>query len=161
MRTTGRIIATLASVIAMATVGAGQAQADNGLLGLLSPLLCGVQNNVNGDNNQFNQATSCQQSATTTPTPPPAGNGFSGYQVATVAISPTGTTSATAGCPAGKRVLGGGVSADPGGPAGLPWIVRESGPVLNETAWRVSVDVPANSPAVNGHVYAICADVDD
>jgi hypothetical protein len=80
---------------------------------------------------------------------PPEGDGFVGTAQFVVA-----------NCPAGKKVLGGGVTTD-------DWvnsIVRFSGPNDAGTQWRVIIqrtndgDSP-NSGNIGAHVYAICANV--
>ncbi|MFF5449513.1 hypothetical protein [Streptomyces sp. NPDC012888] len=155
MRKISRIFASLTAAMAMAAAGSGQAHADDNLLGLLSPLLCGVQNNVNGDNNQFNQATSCHQTATTTT--PPANNGIPGYEVVSepFAVFNNGIVATDVDCPTGKHVIGGGASADDSGIHDIH--VLESGPTPDQTAWRVTVQALDGAPTTNGHFYAICA----
>ncbi|MFE6848498.1 hypothetical protein [Streptomyces sp. NPDC057686] len=160
MRKLGRILTVLTTAAAMGISGmGGTAQADDGLLSVvLSPLLCGVQNNVNGSNNQFNQATSCQQTSTTTP---PGQAGFTGYEL--VSSEPNTFTgiyisTTTVPCPAGKRVLGGGLTVD----SGLPSLItlNASGPNPAGTAWVVSFSGDArNNDPVTFHTYATCANV--
>ncbi|MFE1558882.1 hypothetical protein ACFW6V_28360 [Streptomyces sp. NPDC058734] len=157
MRKTGRIGATLAAVVAMAAFGAGQAQAADGpLLGLLSPLLCGVQNNVNGSNNQFNQATSCQQTATTTP---PTSTGFTDYEIVenefTVGVG--GAFGDTVACPAGKKVTGGGLTSPAFSASAVD--LYQSGPTPDGTSWVIRGANTSGAP-LTVNTYAICANVD-
>ncbi|MFJ5780195.1 hypothetical protein [Streptomyces sp. NPDC093094] len=155
MRKTGRIIATLAASTALTAVGAGQAQAADGplgpVLGLVSPLLCGVQGTVD---NIVGQTTSCPSTTS------PAATAISGYEVVTssFAIEGQGVAKVTLACPAGKKVLGGGVNADSGDLTALDLV--ESAPTLDATAWRASVVGSAGMPRTEGHFYAVCADVD-
>lgn len=154
MRKTGRIIATLVAAMALTGVGAAQAQAADGplgpVLGLVSPLVCGVEGTVNG---VIGQPGGCGTTTT--------GSGISGYEVVTSAFSieGQGTAKVTLACPAGKKVLGGGADADSGDSAGFDLV--ESGPTLDATAWKASVVGSAGMPRTDGHFYAVCADVDD
>ncbi|MGW7454375.1 hypothetical protein [Streptomyces sp. NPDC054787] len=110
MRKMSRIAASLVSAAVLTMTGAGTAQAD-GLLGdLLSPLVCGMQNNVMGNNNHVSQSGTCDQTAAPTP-----GNGGGGgvtgaqqYVGQAVQIAPGQSGGAVANCPAGKVATGGG-----------------------------------------------------
>ncbi|MCX5377348.1 hypothetical protein [Streptomyces sp. NBC_00091] len=115
------------------------AHADGGLLsGILSPVVCGLQTNVNGNNNQVAQGGTCEQTATPTP---PNGGGITGYQVIpidTVTLGPNQSAGRGAFCPAGKRALSGGVVPTTTGTSGLE--VNWSGPNADGTRWEVAVD---------------------
>ncbi|MFF1703126.1 hypothetical protein [Streptomyces sp. NPDC058252] len=152
MRKTGRIIGMLTAAMATSTFGAGQAQAQDGpLLGLLSPLVCNVQNNVSGNNNQVNQTASCQQAATT---PPPASGGVTGVE--TVRLPPETVPNfnqRTVLCPAGKRVIGGGATATS---QLFQANLAGSFPTDDNDGW-VAYGWSPNSDEVSISVYAICA----
>jgi hypothetical protein len=153
MRKMRRITTALISAAALTMLGAGGAQAD-GLLGdVLSPLVCGLQNNVVGNNNQISQAGTCHQAATTSTTP----GGITGYEVIRFgsfnAANGGGVSSGIMRCPTGKRVLSGGVDVTSGNPNDL--IVNTSGPNADGTAWLVFV--PAPSTQVSGQFFVICA----
>ena len=80
-------------------------------------------------------------------------SGVSAYDVVSVnaTLAASGTSSTTAQCPAGKNVLGGGVSPGLGN-------VERSSPTNSNTAWTARVK---NTAAVNTSmtVYAVCARV--
>lgn len=101
-----RVAAALVSAAALTMTGAGTAQAD-GLLGdLLSPLVCGLQNNVAGNHNQISQSGTCDQAATTSP----ATDGITGREVVSASdeVEPGGVGIARVLCPVGKASTGGG-----------------------------------------------------
>ncbi|GAB7111033.1 hypothetical protein JCM4814A_93510 [Streptomyces phaeofaciens JCM 4814] len=116
--------------------------------------MCGLQNNVNGNNNQINQRATCEQAATTTP--PPAG-GITGYEVVSQGsftfFEPGTFTTAVMSCPAGKRVLSGGYIVTSGNPNFLS--VTQTGPTADGTGWRMGV--AATGGPVSGEFYTICA----
>lgn len=111
-----RIAASLVSAAVLTMTGAGTAKAD-GLLGdVLSPLVCGLQNNVMGNNNHVSQSGTCDQTASPTP-----GNGGGGgvtgtqqYQGPTVEIAPGQSGGSIAPCPDGKVATGGGYQSSNG-----------------------------------------------
>ncbi|MGR4881540.1 hypothetical protein ACIPUC_19320 [Streptomyces sp. LARHCF249] len=153
MRRIRGIAIALVSAATLTLTGAGSAQAD-GLLDVLSPLVCGLQNNVAGNNNEIHQAGTCDQAATTTPGGD--GDGITGYEVVPgggFLVINGGTVAAQIPCPAGKRVLSGGVEITSGSPIDLR--VATSGPNAAGTSWTIAV--AGVGAQVTGEFYAICA----
>jgi hypothetical protein len=77
------------------------------------------------------------------------------YVTAPGTVPAESVTSATATCPAGQRVTGGGVRVDTASDSS----VRETYPNINNTAWTARVgndNLPAQGPAAYT-VFAICA----
>ncbi|GGO82496.1 hypothetical protein [Wenjunlia tyrosinilytica] len=82
--------------------------------------------------------------------------GIAGYEIVTQegTVPANGTTTVTANCPAGKRVLGGGYSF-PLTPVNAT--VVTDAPDADGDSWRVTV--VNTTPALAINVYAICATV--
>jgi hypothetical protein len=161
-------ITTATTAALLCGAGGAHAQGDGGLHSLLgSPsivLACFPAGQV-GQGNTFNgtQNVNCNQSATTTTTNPPTGNGgVTGYEVVTAGAtaSPGGADAhATVYCPEGKVATGGG------------FFVGTSTQWANESSWPVTAD--QNPEGLSGWqaeatnvgtelggitVYAICVD---
>ncbi|RSS64129.1 hypothetical protein EF912_02450 [Streptomyces sp. WAC07061] len=160
MRRTLRFALTVVAAAAIGGSGAGSAHADGDLLsGLLSPVVCGLQNNVNGSNNQVTQGGTCHQSST--PTPPAPSTGIAGYEpILLDRVVLEGGSSAGRGgfCPAGKRVLSGGVRPTTGTGASSAVTVSFSGPRDDGTGWDVAAN-NAGPDTVSLDFYMICANV--
>ncbi|MEV1000959.1 hypothetical protein [Nonomuraea sp. NPDC050202] len=117
-------------------------------------------NSIKGDNNQTttNQANNCTQSAQAS-TPPPT-NGITGYEVVvemTQCAVDDRTCEATARCPEGKSVTGGGFRLIPGGTDGPTTTANHSFNDNTGSGWFVEV---TNLPAgilVFVQAYAVCA----
>lgn len=155
-RTLRSMLTVAATVAAVGGLGVGNAHADDVLSGLLSPLVCGLQNNVNGDHNQVSQGATCHQSST--PAPPTSGGGITGYEVIqfdTVTLSNSTATRREGSCPAGKRALSGGATTTGYFVTGQ---VIESGPTAGGTGWIVGVSNDAPTP-VTWNLYIVCANV--
>ncbi|MGW7453483.1 hypothetical protein [Streptomyces sp. NPDC054787] len=158
MRNALRYMATTTvAIAALSSVSLGSASADDGLLsGLLSPLVCGLQNNVNGDHNHVTQGGTCHQSSTSTP---PANGAITGYErvfVGVFDLLPGERAIANGFCPAGKRALSGGAYPDGGGSTeGLR--VNYSAPGA-DGSWPMEV-TNEGPTRVAGSFYVICANV--
>jgi collagen triple helix repeat protein len=88
----------------------------------------------------------------------PAGpNGVSGWTVVAKATTVPGNTVTTvqADCPAGRKVLGGGLTQTSAGPL-HPLLLRESGPTGLATGWFVAV-VNESGTDRTADAWAICA----
>ncbi|MDK9498623.1 hypothetical protein QEZ40_003810 [Streptomyces katrae] len=148
------ISAAMATAAVLTMTGAGAAQAD-GLLGdLLSPLVCGLQSNINGDNNQVTQTGTCHQE--------PAENSGGGVTGAEQVrgdgreIAPGQYGRATAFCPAGKVATGGGYDSFPGGfrPENEQFLQATTEPPNNWSVYGVN----EGAQPVTVTAIAICAD---
>ncbi|MEU0375204.1 hypothetical protein ABZ070_34590 [Streptomyces sp. NPDC006283] len=156
--------ATITSASAAALlIGAGgaHAQGEGGLLSLLGNpsivLACFPSGQV-GQGNTFSgtQNINCSQSASTTTNPPAPNGGITGYEVVPgggFTVSDGVTVGGTVACPAGKRVLSGGVNITSGFSSDLR--ITTSGPNPAGTNWRLGV-AGVDDP-VSGEFYAICA----
>ncbi|MGR4879257.1 hypothetical protein ACIPUC_07480 [Streptomyces sp. LARHCF249] len=162
-----RTLATLCTTAAAAVIlSAGGAAADDDLISALNnPAVgaaclpsgqAGVGNTVNGTQN-----ITCAQSTDqtiTNPTPPVDG-GVTGHQIVYSELpsftEPHGTETATATCPAGKTLTGGGFTKSAelqptyNGPASLS---------PNEGTWRVDVQNPTDSSSLSFRAFAVCVD---
>ncbi|MGP4102261.1 hypothetical protein [Nonomuraea sp. KM90] len=126
-------------------------------------VLClpGARNNnsVKGDHNQVttSQTNNCTQSAQQATTPPT--NGVTGYEVVvgmTQCAANDRTCEATARCPEGKSVTGGGFRLIPGGTDGPTTTANHDFSDATGSGWFVEVtDVPGQLVFVQAH--AICA----
>lgn len=112
VRKMSRFAASLVGAAVLTMTGVGTAQADGLLDDLLSPLVCGLQNNVMGNNNQVGQSGRCHQTASTTP----GGGGVTTQQYFgnTQTIAPGQTVDAVASCPDGMVATGGGYQGSDG-----------------------------------------------
>ena len=92
-------------------------------------------------------------------TGPAGANGVSGYEIVSqttlhVVMAPNYGTGATASCPAGKKLLGGGFSVG----YFTGYYTTMSSGHQNDTTWLASLGNPTSAPIeVNLTVYAICA----
>ncbi|QPP09065.1 hypothetical protein G4Z16_24610 [Streptomyces bathyalis] len=154
MTKASRIAAIMTAAAVASVIGAGSAQAapkDPGP----SVNVCGQNNSVKGNNNEVNAGVTCTVNVNS------SSNGFSGYEIVNDDFSLTGvgsTESEVVPCPAGKRAVGGGASANDLEEADNIDLLT-SGPVLNGTAWQVTVE-SLDSGTTEGQFSAICADVD-
>ncbi|RSS81153.1 hypothetical protein [Streptomyces sp. WAC06614] len=154
MKRISGIAAAMVSAAVLTMTGAGAAQAD-GLLGdLLSPLVCGLQNNVNGDNNQVAQTGTCHQASAQS-----GGGGVTGAQQVRgggTQIAPGQYGRDTAFCPAGKVATGGGYDSFPGGfrPENEQFLPATTEPPNNWSVYGVN----EGTQPVTVTAIAICVD---
>jgi Collagen triple helix repeat (20 copies) len=92
-------------------------------------------------------------------TGPAGAPGLSGYVIATVTVPDTNVAAkgGVAGCPAGKRVIGGGYATTPPGISNLAAVFN--GPNAAGTAWTVQVEDTLGTQTWGIVVRAICATV--
>lgn len=62
---------------------------------------------------------------------------------------------ATATCPPGKTITGGGGRCVSLGPPGTGWVFLYNNSPISNTEWQVSCDTPVNQQ-VRAEVYGIC-----
>ncbi|MGW7422953.1 hypothetical protein ACWGJB_23385 [Streptomyces sp. NPDC054813] len=132
------------------------ADSDGGLLGLgllntpSITLACFPTGQV-GHGNSFtgNQSINCSQSASATgATPPPSGNGLTGfdYEVGSATAQPGEVAVATAICPAGKTPTGGGFSTASGDSWQVTGSEFQPGIVPNPSGWAVFAKNTGSGP---------------